>query len=312
MAATKKPSNETVLKIPLSEITADFAWNGRSGKWTEADGAEDKHDFALLVLDIKTNGQDTPVHVRPKKSGKGYILVAGFRRFAAISKIAEEAGGKSSVKDATIDAIVKSYSDIEARTFNIRENTAREDLKAADLVWSVADLLAAYKAGGKTPPTDEAFAALISKSQPYTSKLLRIAKNVPEKLLAKWRAAEVIVTVDNMDGIARLSDAAAMEAKFKELVSSKEGATGNAGKNRWIDTAKKKAIEIGTLIGNLERLEKIDSHGLNFEDDDDMAACMTIKKEATAAQRRAIGKEANKAYHAAIKAPSSEDDSASE
>lgn len=296
--ATKKL--ESISEIPLKDIIANFEWNARSGDFrADAGGEDDEQTFEGLVNSIKSRGQDTAVTVRPK--GKKFELTAGFRRYAAISRIAEETKNPN----ATIKAIVKNQNDIEARSENIRENTARDDLKGPDLAWSVHQLYTLQTAASSTPPTDSALAEEIGMSQPYISKLLRIMKGVTTKVTDQWRNSKVAVSVNDMVTLIG-KPKNEQEEEFKRLVDSKGGVSGGQGAHSgtaWLDSAKKKAADIGSLFGKLEKEELIDTAGLSFDTHIDFL--IKVNKKATARHRAQIAKAAQKAYDTALNAEDS-------
>lgn len=295
---------DKVLHIPLKDIVADMSWNVRSGDWAASMGADGEtddrkaHDFNDLMRSIETKGQDTPVTVRPK--GKKFELIVGFRRFAALSKIAE----KSKDREATIKAIVKNLSDVEARSENIRENTGREDLEGPDLAFGVFELYKGRSANG-AEVSSVAIANEISMNQSYVAKLLRIMQKGDPKVTKSWREAPVQLSVNEMDRITKL-EKDEQEKAYKEATKAK-GDTGGTGRGMWVDAAKRKAASLGALLGKLEREEKIDASNLDFLQDLDLL--MKVNKDATPAQRKQIAKAAEEAWNEAKTAdPEAEED----
>lgn len=311
-----KKSDEQIVILTLKDINADFAWNARSGNWLADEGTPDdensgEHTFAGLVKSIKSRGQDTAIVVRPK--GKKYEVTAGFRRFAALSAIAKETNNPA----YPVKAIIKNQNDVEARAENIRENTARDDLKGPDLAWSLHELFKLQTAAGAAP-TDSALAEEIGKSQPYVSKLLRIMKGVTTKVTDQWRASKVAISINEMAGLVG-KPKAEQEEEFKRLVDSKGGAAGGqgagGGQGAWLDAAKKKAAGLGELIGRLSKNDLIDDSNLDF--DVSLDYMMKVNKKANARQRAAIAKAMQKGYDDELKAKDepaadSEDDDSEE
>lgn len=72
-----------------------------------------------LAINIQKNGLAQPITIRRMDGGQWYEIVAGERRFRAISEF---------LKLPTIRAIVRDLSDEEASTIMLLENLAREDL----------------------------------------------------------------------------------------------------------------------------------------------------------------------------------------
>jgi ParB/RepB/Spo0J family partition protein len=297
---------ESIVEIPLKQIDANFSWNARSGDFTaDSGGKDEEHNFEQLVESLKARGQDTPVTVRPK--GRRFELTAGFRRYAALSRLAKE----NDNPNATIKAVVKSQSDVEARSENIRENTARDDLKGPDLAWALHQLYILQTEAGEKP-TDSSLANEVGKSQPYVSKLMRIMLGVSTKITDQWRASKVAITVNDMASLVGKPKEEQTE-EFKKLLEAKAGTASGAGAhsgNAWLDAAKKKAESLGTLFGRLEKLGKIDTTNLTFDNDLDLL--MKVNGKANSRQRSQISKAAQKAYETAIDAEEPSEDESEE
>ena len=304
--ATKKNTvvldNEKVLTVPLASIQIRHDWNARSGNWKDGSASEEGNDFKSLAASIEAEGQDEPVIVRPNPeiSARGKLphdLVAGYRRAEAIRFNADKNGDKN----PTIRVVVRDLSESQARGLNIRENTARDDLKGPDLAWSIMELL---KFGGD----DSSIARQIGKSQPYVSKLHRIMQHAVSAVTKAWRASAVAVTVDDMHKIAMDVPHDKQEAAFKKLLEAKKAKKGdktaNKGKNRWIDTACGQAEKVGTLLGNLEREGLINTDDLDFSADTLVILGIKVKDTATPKQKQKIADSADKAYNIAMSAAS--------
>lgn len=294
-AADSKVVALNVVKIPLRDIEADYEWNSRSGDWTQDEGEEESSDFKSLMSSIEQNGQDTPVTVRPK--GKKFFLVEGFRRFTAISKIAEKVGDKT----ATIDAVIKNLSDSQAAELNVRENSAREDLKGPDLAWGLYRIfLTRTKENNGQPPTDSALALSMGKTQQYVSRLMKIMKQTNPEVTKSWRDSPVQLSITEMEEIAKLNDHALQMKEYKAKIGTKDPDKKKTGRGEWINAAKRRAGEIGELLGRLEVNDLIDTSGLEFDDFEKMALWLPkLNKDATAAQKRSIAKAAQEAFNKA-------------
>lgn len=292
MAATKSNVDQIIL-VPLKDIIAEPTFNGRSGDFTADKGGEEDNDFDALVESIKTKGQDEAVRVVPK--GKKFFLVAGFRRFAAISKIAEEKKDPA----ATIKAISREMTEVEMRSMNLRENTSRDQLKGADLAWSIHDL---WKKMGGTETSDVAVAKEIGLSQPYVSRLLRIMREIQTKVTDMWRNSPVKVSTGEMESLCKVDKAEQLDA-YKKLLGKKAD-SGEKGPGAWVESAKKTAAKVAALLGKLEKNGLIDTSELKFPDHIDYL--LKIKKTCTAKQRTAIIKAADTAYQEALTAEEEE------
>lgn len=200
---------EVIRHIPLTDIFVDYAWNARSKADVEgeSDGVQDTtgKNHASQGGDIKqfaesiADGQDQPVVLRAvtdgkslagKKTDKPFELVAGFRRFTAISALNEPAAAEASKKagrktvvantaDGTILAVVRTLDARAARVLNLRENTARNNLKTPDLVLHVRQL-------NKDGMNQTAIATALAITQGFVSKLLS-AGRLPLPILEHWR-----------------------------------------------------------------------------------------------------------------------------
>jgi ParB/RepB/Spo0J family partition protein len=298
--ATKKAngaSDDKIVHIPLRDLIVDMEWNVRYGDWTADSGTGDSddsggHEFKELKASIGTKGQDTPIVVRPK--GKKYQVVVGFRRFAAISQLADEAKDKN----ATIKAVVKNLNDAEAFAENMRENTARENLNAPDSAFGILRIHDSQKAAGGTP-TSVSLATETGLNQSYVAMLLRIMLGLKPAIAQAWRKAKVKVSLKELEKIAKL-EKTEQDKAFQEAIKNKEAIA--KGPNAWVDGAVKRAEDIGTLIGSLERDELIDAGALSFEAHI-LVWFPKLNKKATTSQKRKIAKAAEDAWAKAKEAP---------
>lgn len=204
---------EVILHAPMTDIFVDYEWNSRSKKNVLADESDGVQDTTLrgehrsdgtglegLRLNLRNNGQDTPVILRRvdggkslggKKTDKPFELVAGFRRFTAIEMLLASEEDRKFVKsnnqtsmvpntaDGTILAVVRTLTPLQARILNVRENTYRKNLDTADLLGSVAELVKA-KMGQVT------IAEELGINQSYVSKLHAISQ-LPKVVISHWK-----------------------------------------------------------------------------------------------------------------------------
>lgn len=126
-----------------------------------------------LAVSIKENGVLQPIIVRKSKL-IGYELLAGGRRFQA-SKIAGQ---------ATIPAIVRTYSDKEMMTLSILENLQRENLNPIEEAKSLLQLV------DKLNMTHDQIAKALGKSRSYVSNLIRLL-GLQESILVKVERGEL-------------------------------------------------------------------------------------------------------------------------
>jgi len=114
-----------------------------------------------LSMSIKEHGVLQPIIV--KKDIKGYIIIAGERRFRA-SQLA---------KVTTIPAIIREYSDDLMMQHALIENLQREDLNPIEEAKSYRLIMQ------KMNLTQEKFSEKIGKSRAYVANMMRLL-NLPE------------------------------------------------------------------------------------------------------------------------------------
>lgn len=301
-SATPKLS-EKVVEILISAIHADYEWNCRriAGKEETAaegtvDGKDQLNEFDALKSSLRSRGQDQAVIVRPR--GKGYALVVGFRRFKALSEIAEE---DKNTKTATVKAIIRDLNDVEAKSLNIRENTARKDLPPTDLCRSLIDLRELY-VKSKGSPTITAMADEVGLGRAYASKLFSIADKATPKVLKLWFDAPAAIGVVKMTEVIKVERDRQEEAFNALLPQSGRGKGG--GRKAWLKGAENEAKRVGTFLGSLERKGLISTDALDFEQN--LEDCIKMgqgEAKATEKQRAELVKVINAAYEAAMNPP---------
>jgi len=121
----------------------------------------DEEKLEELSASIKEHGVLQPIIV--KKDIKGYIIIAGERRFRA----SKRAGV------LTIPAIVREYSDDLMMQHALIENLQREDLNPIEEAKSYKLIMQ------KLDLTQEKFAEKIGKSRTYVTNMMRLL-NLPE------------------------------------------------------------------------------------------------------------------------------------
>lgn len=256
MTAKQDESFQVVL---VDDVVSDESWNLRSGKWKEATTKDGEMSFEQLCTSILFKGQDDPVKVRPK--GKKFELLAGFRRTAAIRKLAKDK--QSPPKDTDpetlkalqlfkpeIKVIVKNVDDTEARSLNIRENS-RDPIAPPDLAWALFDLFQRKIASTKQEPTDRAIAAEVGLSEGYVNQLLTVMRKVHPKVTKLWREATVQLSIADMRAIGEEKDKNLHFDMYHKKLQAKENTT--KGPGSWITTSIKQAERVGQLLGTLKR-----------------------------------------------------------
>lgn len=296
--------SEKIVEIPLSKIHADFEWNCRriaGEEETSTEGNEQGNEFKGLVESLKARGQDQAVIVRPR--GQGYALVVGFRRFKAMQTIATEEG---TLKTATIKAVIRELNDVEAKSLNIRENTARKDLLPTDLCRALVDLKALYEKH-KGAPTVTALADEVGIGRPYASKLFAIAEKAHPKVLQQWYETPAAIGVVKMTEVIKHDknegNGARQAQALAELLPT-AGRGKGGGRKAWLKGAENECKRVGTFLGTLERKGLIDTSNLDFEVS--LEDCVKMGQgdaKATDKQRAELVKTITTAYEAALKPP---------
>lgn len=303
------PKKREILILQLSEIAVDHKWNARAGNWKESAANEESGEggFTGLIGSIKARGQDEPVIVRPNpdpKAKQKYSLVAGFRRFEAITAIALEEGNKS----PTILAECVEMNDVEARARNIRENTARDDFSVPDLAWSIAEL-------GKGGATDLAIAAEIGKSQGYVSMLHRVIKKVKGTIVDHWRNQPKALQLDvrKMRKVSETEEKD-QQATYKELledlVASAKELSEDEKDTKKIQGYKDRAEKLGAIFGRLNAHGFLDCDAISFADClDDI---IKVPTDMTKKNRSSIASAMERGYKAGVEQVNKEDEEENE
>jgi len=134
----------------------------------------DKEKLEELAQSIKEHGILQPIIV--KKDIKGFIIIAGERRFRASQLV--------DVK--TIPAIVREYSDDLMMQHALIENLQREDLNPIEEAKSYRLIM------NKMSLTQEKFAEKIGKSRAYVANMMRLL-NLPEFVTDSIEIGEISI-----------------------------------------------------------------------------------------------------------------------
>jgi len=300
--------DEKILTLNLGEIFVDYNWNARKRAdvddisdavrdTTSANGHAEGADIAAFAAGIRLAGQDTPVVVRHvPKGGRTlggqttnlpYELVAGFRRYTAITML-NGAAGKDAARqmglgravknlpDGTINAVVRVLSPKEARLLNVRENTARNNLKTPDLVLQVADLY------NVEMMTQTEIGTGLGITQSFVSKLLAVSK-LPKEVLLHWRNGNESpipglpttkiwprVLFTDLLVLANLGDMpkAAAISRYVQMINPESSGEDENTSNGATDAKAKKALDrvtdFATMVGKLVALGVVEEGNLNW------------------------------------------------
>lgn len=125
MVAQLKPTDDLTY-VPRASIRVSADFNPRK-VFSDKETAE----FAER---IRNSGWCSPLLVRPDPSGDGYLLVAGERRFRAISALGWE----------EVPVTIKHLDDVEHRRLALAENADRKELSVAEEAMAARDHVDAY------------------------------------------------------------------------------------------------------------------------------------------------------------------------
>lgn len=293
-AKSPPPTGERVVTdVPITDIFADAKWNARSN-WKEATPNEEDLGLPGMMSSIRARGQDTPVTLRLNPAGgkPKYALVTGFRRFEAISRIAAEDGTKA----PTIRAEIRVLTEAEACALNARENTNREDFKVPDLTWAILRL-------ASTGMNDTAISEECGKSQPYVSRLHRIAKGLRPDLMTLWRAAVVpleIREIEKVSGAKHEDQQKIYKALCKAQVEKTKRKSDEQREEERLTRLKEKAEHIGAMFARLTGYGHLNCNKLVFLDCLDVI--ITLPAEYSSGNRRSVAAAAERGYKNALEA----------
>lgn len=134
----------------------------------------DETALAELAQSIAENGLLQPVAVRPRKTGPGYILIAGERRWRA----ARLAGLHE------IPVLIRDVNDEQAAALALIENLQREDLDPIEEASGIQKLVETYGL------TQETTAKRLGKSRSAIANSLRLLA-LPEAVRDQLRAGQL-------------------------------------------------------------------------------------------------------------------------
>jgi len=165
-------SVESIDKIKEGEVVSELSISELRPNPYQPRKHFDAEKLEELAMSIKEHGVLQPIIV--KKDIKGYIIIAGERRFRA-SQLAEV---------EIIPAIVRDYSDDLMMQHALIENLQREDLNAIEEAKSYRLIMQ------KMNLTQEKFSEKIGKSRAYVANMMRLL-NLPEFVMDAVETKEI-------------------------------------------------------------------------------------------------------------------------
>jgi len=176
----------SVVEIPIKDISVN---KYQPRRYFSEDGMRN------LINSIQKNGLAQPVLVRPSDLG-GYELIAGERRLRACTES----------NMASIPAIIKSMSNLEALQIALVENLDREDLNAIEEAEGYCRLVKEFSYSHKM------LAEFFGKSRSAISNSLRLL-NLPDSI--KFAVMESKLSEGHARSLLRLSTITLQEEFFK-------------------------------------------------------------------------------------------------
>lgn len=260
-------SVESIDKIQEGEIVSELKISELRPNPYQPRKHFDTDKLEELSMSIKEHGVLQPIIV--KKDIKGYIIIAGERRFKA----------SQLTKVETIPAIIREYSDDLMMQHALIENLQREDLNPIEEAKSYRLIMQ------KMSLTQEKFAEKIGKSRAYVANMMRLL-NLPEYVTDSIETAEI--SIGHAKILAGIKDEElvlkfAMLIKEKgisvreleEIVKNSEIPTQNKKKEKPSEDAYLKSLEssLRSYFGTKVNIKDKSGKGqivINYLSDDDL------------------------------------------
>ena len=134
-----------------------------------------------LAASIEREGLINPLTVRPSPDGDGYQLLAGERRYRAMSRLAARNGAPT----MPVPVVVKAVSDLQARAITARENLDREDLSRYETALAYRNVAEVLREQRGEDPGYEVLADYIGRALGVVHEYMTIANRVDEVTLTR-------------------------------------------------------------------------------------------------------------------------------
>jgi hypothetical protein len=250
------------ITLNLSLIERDESWNMRTGDW--------KADLEKLELAMLPSGydgkilQDAPVVVRPVKGEKPFSLVSGFGRCEVIDRYAKH----HMLSDARVSCIVRVMTEGEALAMNVRENTARTDVKQADIARQVFRIYDWYASQHGVYLTSEELSRSVGVAPPIVARMLTVMRRGSDELIEFWQNSRVPISLQDLASVVTRYPRLEHLSAFRALLVKPPT---NRNKNISIITGKKvsvlqRAKQMGALLGALEAKGHITVNNRDFSE----------------------------------------------
>ncbi len=159
-----------------------------------------------LARSVEREGLINPLTVRPAAGG-GYELLAGERRFRALSLLAARNGAPA----MRVPVVVKQVDDLQARAITARENLDREDLSRWETALAYRHVAEVLREERGEDPGYEALADYIGRAVGVVHEYMTIANRIDEPMLVRAGFADAEGRPD-YGGIARLNKSVLLKA----------------------------------------------------------------------------------------------------
>ena len=179
----KMLENAPVSNVAFADIKPDLKFNARK-HYSQIDS---------LAHDIQQVGLLMPLTVRKEEDG-GLKLIAGYRRYHAISRLREE-WAKLPAKERgpqpfeAVQCKVIVASDLQTFVVNVRENLSRTDLR----IWELGDQCKAMK--DKFGLTGAQVSAMLSYHKTTIDNAIRVVENIAPDVQKKFRKSQLVPSV---------------------------------------------------------------------------------------------------------------------
>lgn len=171
-----------------------------------------------LAENIRLNGLLQPVDAVKGPNGK-LILIAGFRRVAALDKL-----GHKQVPVIILDH-VKADDEFALIQTNLIENVQRDDLTAAEIGVALSRMKRAAKERGETL-SDAQIGAMVSKSRADVSNSIRAAEKLIPEFLRAWKGEGGIVLTNAKAYAMAALDPDRQRELYNEMVEAHKAGSG--------------------------------------------------------------------------------------
>ncbi|HEY0780649.1 MAG TPA: ParB/RepB/Spo0J family partition protein [Gemmatirosa sp.] len=160
-----------------------------------------------LAASIEREGLINPLTVRPAPEGGGYQLLAGERRYRALSRLAARNGATT----MRVPVVVKAVSDLQARAITARENLDREDLSRYETALAYRHVAEVLREERGEDPGYEVLADYIGRALGVVHEYMTIANRIDEAVLTRAGFADAEGRPD-YGRISRLTKSALLKA----------------------------------------------------------------------------------------------------